>query len=231
MVATAAFEGTLSLWELHGGQTIRALEGHDGWVWACAFSPDGRLIASAGQDRTLRSWDAETGEAIFCLDQHSDEVTACCFSPDGRFIASASFDKTVRMWDSCSGEMLACLPVPGSIYALTMHPWITQMACGDSRGALYRVEIVGFDYGPLIVTPADQSGVMTVYCPACQQRFQIGKESLGSEINCPQVSCNSRLKVNPFVRQRNCLDLRDSQTRLQRRIYRLKPCLFEIVNH
>ncbi|KAG9014086.1 hypothetical protein FRB90_005615, partial [Tulasnella sp. 427] len=40
------------------------LRGHDDWVRAVAFSPDGKTLVSGSRDKTIRMWDAQTGAPI-----------------------------------------------------------------------------------------------------------------------------------------------------------------------
>ena len=59
---------------------IRILEGHTGYVEACAFSPDGRFIASASFDGTLRIWDVTNYQLLRTLKGHTGGVWGCAFS-------------------------------------------------------------------------------------------------------------------------------------------------------
>jgi WD40 repeat protein len=80
------------------------LQGHNDWVYAVAFSPNGQRIASSSADETIQIWDAQTGIQIGKpLLGHTDEVRSVAFSPDGQRIISGSKDKTVRLWDTQTG--------------------------------------------------------------------------------------------------------------------------------
>jgi WD40 repeat protein/energy-coupling factor transporter ATP-binding protein EcfA2 len=69
-------------------------------VWAVAFGPDGRTVASGNDDGRLLLWDVQRRqESGPPLTGHTDAVLSVAFSPDGRVLASASRDNTVILWD------------------------------------------------------------------------------------------------------------------------------------
>jgi WD40 repeat protein len=53
---------------------LQTLEGHEGWVEAVTFSPDGQLLVSGSRDNTVKLWDATTGELYQTLEGYSDSV-------------------------------------------------------------------------------------------------------------------------------------------------------------
>ena len=60
-------------------------EGHTGWVWDVAISPDGAKIVSGSDDKTVRVWSMETGEVTVCLrvsDKKSISFNNCIVSVD-----------------------------------------------------------------------------------------------------------------------------------------------------
>ncbi|SFX68583.1 nSTAND1 domain-containing NTPase [Streptomyces atratus] len=78
-------------------------------VEACAWSPDGRRIATGGHDGIVRVREADTGTELTALTGHQDWVGRISWSPGGRFLASASDDRTCRLWDVAESRQLTVL--------------------------------------------------------------------------------------------------------------------------
>ena len=74
------------------------LTGHTDWVYALAFSPDGKTLASGCIDATIHLWDAQIGEYKKTLRGHAARVKSLTFSPDGKILVSGSEDGSVLLW-------------------------------------------------------------------------------------------------------------------------------------
>jgi WD40 repeat protein len=86
---------------------LKRLEGHKGFVWAVAFSPDGKRAVSGGNEEVIKLWDLETGKESRQVEARGFRVHGLAFSSDSRRIASANYDgRTVSLWDAETGTEL-----------------------------------------------------------------------------------------------------------------------------
>jgi len=108
-LASASDDGTVRIWDAHGGECLHTLEGHSSWVRSVVFSHDSGRLASASHDRTVRIWDANSGECLQRLKGHSSGVNSVAFSHNSIRLASASHDGIVQIWDASNSEYLQTL--------------------------------------------------------------------------------------------------------------------------
>lgn len=65
--SSLSMEEVVQIWHVKTGHCLRQLEGHTGSLWAVAWQPAGRFLASSDSDDTVRIWDADTGERLKIL--------------------------------------------------------------------------------------------------------------------------------------------------------------------
>jgi WD40 repeat protein len=159
---SASGDGTVRLWDAATGAVLQTLKGHTGRVWAIAFSPDGKQLASASDDRTVRLWDAATGAALQTLEGHTGRVWAVAFSPDGSCLQTnrgalrirPSFSTNVPIqstpttdifvkdqWIARGGNNFLWLPTEYRSTITAVHRNTTAIGCNSGRVLILNIKI------------------------------------------------------------------------------------------
>jgi cytochrome c len=64
LAACGSSRGTIEVWRIATGETLRSIYAAPGPVWGLAFLPDGNRILSGGADGALRGWEVATGALV-----------------------------------------------------------------------------------------------------------------------------------------------------------------------
>ncbi|MCG8652202.1 MAG: hypothetical protein MI861_20350 [Pirellulales bacterium] len=111
--------GRASIHSVDDGKLVTEMVGHRDTLYAAAFSPDQKHVATAGYDREIILWNAADGEPLRKFTGHNGAIFDLAFSPDGEVLASACADETVKVWHVQSGTRLDTLSQPeGEVYAV-----------------------------------------------------------------------------------------------------------------
>jgi WD40 repeat protein len=101
-------------WQRNLQRAVTTLEGHEGWVTAIAYSPDGSTLATGSTDQTAKLWDLERHRVRFTLKGHRDMIWAIAFSRDGTRVVTGGSDSQAIVWDVASGLAVCVIPKPPS---------------------------------------------------------------------------------------------------------------------
>jgi WD40 repeat protein len=127
LLACAA-ENTIRLVDLTRAKEA-TLEAHEGTVYAVAFSPDGKRLASGSEDRSTRLWELATGKEIRRVG-HLDRVTRVVFSTDAALLAEG-VGSTLCVSDAARDRQVQEARLPNLIHSFAFSP--------DSRAVLVQL--------------------------------------------------------------------------------------------
>jgi WD40 repeat protein len=126
-LAIASPENEIRVIDLATWEDVHRFQAHDDVIFALAFSPDGRLLASSGQDCRTKIWDMATGEYV-----HDYEQVAVDAYGEG-FTFSRIFVKQLQF-------------VPGTDQLIGFGSWGTAVSWDvDSGAARYLVESAPYE--------------------------------------------------------------------------------------
>lgn len=153
--AAGSLRSEITLWDVHTGDLVLALDGHRDGVLSLEFAPSGDLLASGGADGVVRIWDTASGKEHTALQANAQAVVAVAFSPDGDLLAAAwipgsygaaypapkflldwRYPPAVSLWDLGTGEQLRMLE--GRSGPLAFSPCGAYLAMARAEG----VEVV-----------------------------------------------------------------------------------------
>lgn len=94
--ATGGRDCRVLVYSSSASRPVRELVGHENWVQAVHFHPNGRHLISVGDDCQLIVWDLNTGSLISAAKVHEHFVTSLAWR--NKTIVTGSMDQTVKVW-------------------------------------------------------------------------------------------------------------------------------------
>ena len=139
-VVAGTTSGAISVWNIDESERIASLTGHNDWVWAISFSPNGKLIASGSGDETVRLWDIRRNknkQQCHLWSDHQSRVRTVAFSPDGTLLVSGDEDGKVNLYDLESCQLRISLNKEGWANSIEFSPDGHLLAVGSQKGTVH----------------------------------------------------------------------------------------------
>jgi len=137
-LASAGRDARIVLWNARTGAAVRTVHAQDDWIFALAFTRDGRLASAGWQhDPTVKLWTVPSLAAPITLGRHDKAIGGLVASPVGGLLASAGNDATVKVWNLADGTGQSW-PAPHGVMmrALAFSPDGRLLAGGGAQAWL-----------------------------------------------------------------------------------------------
>jgi WD40 repeat protein len=134
-LASASLDRTVILWDAKEARSLQVYpekgadkdaDRHDAFVFAVAFSPDNKKLASAGKDGIVKLHDLEDlakPKPPLSWTGHKNTIRCVAFSADGKLLASGDDDGLAIVWDTANGKQRTTLKGhEGTIHAVAFTP-------------------------------------------------------------------------------------------------------------
>ncbi|KAG9008547.1 general transcription repressor [Tulasnella sp. JGI-2019a] len=147
LLATAAEDKLIRIWDI-ASQSIRQIfSGHQQEVYSLDFSKDGRLLVSGSGDKTARVWNMANGtHQVLAIVEPADVdagVTSIAISPNGQHVAAGSLDTIVRIWDVTTGNLIERLRGHSdSVYSVAFAQYGRGLVSGSLDKTLKHWDLV-----------------------------------------------------------------------------------------
>jgi len=116
LLATAAMDGRVLVWDVATGRQQCALEGPGDSIEWVQWHPRGHVVLAGSADFTCWMWNGDTGACMQVFSGHSDSVTCGTFTPDGKGLVTGSLDGSVRVWEPRSGQASLTIQHAGGMF-------------------------------------------------------------------------------------------------------------------
>jgi len=136
-LASSSKDGTVRLWDLTTGKSIRFFEGNTAHVSTLVFSPNGNQLVFGDDGGTIGIWDLESDQPVKLLEGHTGKVSTLVFRPDGLELASGSSDGTIRIWAAATGQPVRMLKGQNETFtSVAFSPDGRRIASGNLSGTI-----------------------------------------------------------------------------------------------
>ncbi len=118
LLASAGYDGSISIWDAYYGTLRNKFSGKMDRMLTVVFEPDGNSIYASGNDFGIYSLDIKTGDTLKKFLGHSGWVDRILFHPNGELMASVN--GSVIIWNLQTSKVIRTFP--GDITDIAFTP-------------------------------------------------------------------------------------------------------------